>query len=114
MVNTTIGQRPALQRQRSKGKFPSTNTRHRRHVMLGEMHDIMHEFPNLEELISDLHEQNAEFAQMMDEHDQLDSKIRDLEVHDQPTSDFRMEDLKKQRALLKDRIYEILRHTNQT
>ena len=78
--------------------------------MLGEMHDILHEFPNLEGKITDLHDNNPEFAQLMDEHDKLDTKIRDLEEHDQPTSDFRMEDLKKQRAMLKDKIYDILRH----
>ena len=48
----------------------------------------------------------------MDDHDKLDNKIRDLEEHDQPTSDFHMEELKKKRAFLKDRIYEILRHQN--
>ena len=77
--------------------------------MLGEMHDIVHEFPNLEEKINDLHDSNPEFSQMMDEHDKLDQEIRDLEEHDQPTSDFYMEEIKKKRALLKDRIYEILR-----
>ena len=80
--------------------------------MLGEMHDILHEFPNRVEVIKDLHDNNPEFAQLMDDHDKLDAQIRDLEEHDQPTSDFYMEDLKKKRALLKDRIYEILRHQN--
>ena len=78
--------------------------------MLGEIHDILHEFPNLGETINDLHEKNPAFAQLMDSHDKLDTKIRDLEEHDQPTSDIHMEELKKERALLKDRIYNILRH----
>lgn len=78
--------------------------------MLGEVHDILHEFPNLAGKINELHENNPEFARLMDDHDKLDTEIRDLEEHDQPTSDFHMEELKKQRALLKDRIYEILRH----
>ncbi len=80
--------------------------------MLGEIHDILHEFPNLQSKINDLHENNPEFARLMDDHDKLDSEIRELEEHYQPTSDFHMEELKKQRALLKDRIYEILRHQN--
>ena len=80
--------------------------------MLGEIHDILHEFPNLEDKITELHENDPEFARLMDDHDKLDSEIRDLEEHYQPTSDFHMEELKKQRALLKDRIYEILRHQN--
>ena len=77
--------------------------------MLGEKHDILHEFPNLEETINSLHENNPEFPQLMDSHDKLDNEIRDLEERDQPTSDVHMEELKKQRALLKDRIYGILR-----
>ena len=77
--------------------------------MLGEMHDILHEFPNREAIIKDLHDNDPEFAHLMDDHDKFDAQIRDLEEHDQPTSDFRMEELKKKRALLKDRIYEILR-----
>ena len=77
--------------------------------MLGEMHDVLHEFPNLKDKINELHDNNPDFAQMMDEHDQLDNKIRNLEEHDQPVSDFHMEDLKKQRALLKDKIYDFLR-----
>ncbi len=80
--------------------------------MLGEIHDIVHEFPNYQDLVKELHEQDPKFAQLMDEHDQLDTKIRDLEGLNQPTSDARMEDLKKHRALLKDRIYDILRHHN--
>ena len=79
--------------------------------MLGEMHDILHEFPNLEDKINELHDSTPEFAHLMDEHDQLDTEIRDLEEHDQPTSDFHMEELKKKRALLKDKIYDILRHS---
>ena len=77
--------------------------------MLGEMHDILHEFPNLKDTINELHENNPDFAGMMDRHDQLDTEIRELEEHDQPTSDEHMEELKKERALLKDRIYDILR-----
>ena len=45
----------------------------------------------------------------MREHDQMDAKIRDLELHDQPVADFYMEDLKKQRAVMKDRLYEMIR-----
>jgi len=79
--------------------------------MLGEIHDILHEFQNHEETIKNLHENNPEFAEMMDRHDRLDSEIRELEESGLPTSDIHIEELKKQRALLKDKIYHILRHT---
>jgi len=80
--------------------------------MLGEMHDILHEFKDLEGTINALRESNLDFAALMKQHDTLDSEIRNLEEHDQPTSDVHMEELKKQRALLKDQVYQILRSQN--
>ena len=77
--------------------------------MLGEMHDILHEFPNLEETITALHEKDPQFASLMDKHDSLDNEIRDLEELSQPIDDLEMEELKKTRALLKDQIYQYLR-----
>jgi uncharacterized protein YdcH (DUF465 family) len=77
--------------------------------MLGESHDILHEFPGLEDKIRNLANDNETFAQLMRQHDQMDAKIRDLELHDQPVGDFYMEDLKKQRAALKDRLYDMIR-----
>ena len=79
--------------------------------MLGEHHDIDHEFPEYHEKILLLADRDPEFAALMKEHDRLDNEIRDLELHDQPVSDTYIEDQKKKRALLKDRIYDILRHT---
>ena len=77
--------------------------------MLGETHDILHEFPEMEDKIRDMATNNEAFAHLMREHDQMDAKIRDLELHDQPVADFYMEDLKKQRAVLKDRLYDMIR-----
>ncbi|MCW8890048.1 MAG: DUF465 domain-containing protein [Sedimenticola sp.] len=77
--------------------------------MLGEMHDILHEFPNLEETIKELHEKDPQFASLMDKHDALDTEIRNLEELNQPIDDLEMEELKKTRALLKDQIYQYLR-----
>jgi uncharacterized protein YdcH (DUF465 family) len=80
--------------------------------MLGEHHDIDHEFPEYHEKISRLSDRDPEFAALMKEHDRLDDEIRELELHDQPVSDVYIEDQKKKRALLKDKIYGILRHTD--
>jgi len=77
--------------------------------MLGEMHDILHEFPNLEETIKQLHEKDPEFARLMDQHDDLDNEIRELEELNQPIDDLNMEEMKKRRALFKDQIYQYLR-----
>lgn len=77
--------------------------------MLGEMHDILHEFPNLDEIIKTRHATDPQFASLMDQHDALDTEIRNLEELSQPIEDLEMEELKKRRTLLKDQIYQYLR-----
>ncbi|MEW8015020.1 MAG: YdcH family protein [Candidatus Sedimenticola endophacoides] len=77
--------------------------------MLGEMHDILHEFPHLEGKIHTLHETNCEFARLMDGHDQIDTQIRDLEERGAPIEDLDIEQMKKLRANLKDQVYTLLR-----
>lgn len=77
--------------------------------MLGEHHDIKHEFPQFGDQIEDLRRINPAFDALMKEHDHLDDEIRKLEEHDLPVADPYFEDLKKKRAFLKDRIYETLK-----
>jgi uncharacterized protein YdcH (DUF465 family) len=77
--------------------------------MLGEMHDLIHEFPNLTDKIDELRTSNATFAQLMKEYDELDARIRDLEGLGQPVADETIEELKKTRLSLKDRLYALLR-----
>lgn len=73
--------------------------------MLGETHDLVHEFPDLNGRIEALRENDAHFAELMDEYDRLDAEIRRLEELGQPVCDETMEDLKKKRVSLKDRLY---------
>ncbi|MFP4062290.1 MAG: DUF465 domain-containing protein [Halochromatium sp.] len=77
--------------------------------MLGEMHDVLHEFPELEDKIDEMRASNAAFAELMDDYDELDAKVRHLEELGTPVADETIEDLKKQRLLLKDRLYDLLR-----
>ena len=77
--------------------------------MLGESHDLLHEFPDLEAKIAALRAANEEFAQMMKDYDNLDARVRKLEELGTPVADETIEDLKKQRLLMKDRLYEMLR-----
>jgi hypothetical protein len=77
--------------------------------MLGESHDLLHEFPDLEAKISALRSDSAEFAQMMDDYDTLDARVRDLEELGTPVADETIEELKKERLVLKDKLYAILR-----
>lgn len=77
--------------------------------MLGEPHDLFHEFPELEDKITALRASDQQFAGLMDEYDQLDARVRSLEEVGVPVTDETIEDLKKERLLLKDRLYEMLR-----
>jgi uncharacterized protein len=76
--------------------------------MLGEPHDLLHEFPEYAEKINDLREGNDVFHNLMDEYDWLDAHIRGLEELSTPVADFHIEEMKKRRLLLKDRLYTIL------
>ena len=77
--------------------------------MLGEAHDLLHEFPDLEEKIDLLRNSDDEFAHLMTEYDNLDARVRKLEELGTPVADETMEDLKKERLMMKDRLYDMLR-----
>ncbi len=77
--------------------------------MLGESHDLLHEFPELNDKINQLRAKDPAFAQRMQEYDDLDRRVRELEELAQPVADETMEDLKKERLRLKDELYALLR-----
>jgi hypothetical protein len=77
--------------------------------MLGEKHDLIHEFPELEGKIEEMRETNEPFAALMDQYDDLDARVRKLEELGTPVADETIEDLKKERLLLKDKLYDLLR-----
>ena len=65
-------------------------------------------FPEYRELISKLKQQDAHFARLFDEHNALDDKITGL-VNNPVTSGLdEIEELKKEKLQVKDRLYEIL------
>ncbi len=76
--------------------------------MLVESHDLLHEFPEHAGKIAQLREESDAFHHLMDEHNWLDSHIRSLEEQGTPVSDFHIEEMKKRRLLLKDRLYALI------
>ena len=63
-------------------------------------------FPEYRELISKLKQQDAHFARLFDEHNELDDKITGL-VNNPVTSGLdEIEELKKEKMQLKDRLYK--------
>lgn len=77
--------------------------------MLGESHDLLHEFPDLEQKIAALRADDPEFARLMDEYDGLDARVRQIEELGTPVADETIEELKKQRLHLKDALYDMIR-----
>ena len=76
--------------------------------MLGEVHSLVHEFPDLEDIIAKLTEKDATFAADNKRYNALDKEIRSLELNGGPIEDQAMHQLKHDRAELKDSLYERL------
>ena len=76
--------------------------------MLGENHSLDHEFPEYHDTIAMLTENDAFFAQENKYYNALDKEIRILELNYAPIGDIAMQQLKLERAALKDELYEYL------
>jgi hypothetical protein len=77
--------------------------------MLGEPHDLLHEFPGDAARIEQLRASDPDFARLAREYEELDADIRRLEELGQPVADVTIEALKVHRVYLKDRVYTRLR-----
>lgn len=77
--------------------------------MLGEHHDIDHEFPEYHDKLEALSAKDEQFKSLVEKHDDLDNRIRRLEEKQLPISDEEIEKMKFERTSLKDQIYQALR-----
>jgi len=66
-------------------------------------------FPEYRELISKLKTADRHFSHLFDKHNELDGKIQKMENHSEPSTPEEIEVLKKEKLLLKDQIYAILK-----
>lgn len=76
--------------------------------MLGENHSLIHEFPEFKDVIVTLSQSNESFAKQTKKYNVLDKEIRKLELNGAPIDDDAMHQLKHDRALLKDYLYQCL------
>ncbi len=76
--------------------------------MLGEDHSLLHEFPEHKERIEQLLGSDENFAKDTKRYNELDKEIRVLELADSPIDDDAMHQLKHDRAVLKDSLYQRL------
>lgn len=76
--------------------------------MLGENHSLVNEFPKLKERIAELVQNDITFSKDTKTYNTLDKKIRSLELQDSPIVDESMHQLKHDRSVLKDSLYQRL------
>lgn len=72
------------------------------------LHALTRDFPELKERINDLRQNDAHFSRLNDEYNAVDVQVMKAETGEQNLSDEHLETLKKQRALLKDKLYALL------
>ncbi|WKE65353.1 DUF465 domain-containing protein [Gallaecimonas kandeliae] len=75
---------------------------------MSENHSLYTEFPNHIDRIQELKSANPDFARAAAEYHKLDHQIRGLHMRSQPVDDQTMKGLKRQRAQLKDELYNWL------
>ena len=71
-------------------------------------HDLSHEFPEFEEKMRELKASNAHFAKLFTQYDETNYNVQKYELGAAVMSVEALEELKKERLLLKDEIYEML------
>ncbi len=73
--------------------------------MLGEKHDLHHEFPEYDKEIHHLKMNNAHFLRFFNEYDAVDDELHRIEQQIETPSDLYIEELKKKRLFYKDELY---------
>jgi hypothetical protein len=71
-------------------------------------HELAEEFPDAVEKMRELKMNNGHFARLFDEYHDVNRSIHRAETDIEPTDDFHMEEMRKQRMRLKDEIYGML------
>ena len=73
-----------------------------------EHHELHRDFPEFLDVMQALRASDSTFSQMFDEYHKLTSEVEQLEEEDVPVDDFTIEEMKKLRAKLKDKMYKLL------
>lgn len=71
-------------------------------------HELQRDFPEFLDAMQVLRSSDSSFSQMFDEYHSLTSQVERLEEEDVPVDDFTIEEMKKTRARLKDKMYKLL------
>ncbi len=66
-------------------------------------------FPEFRDVISQLKGHDAHFTRLFDKHNELDQLISNMESHTVPGTPLEIENLKKEKLVLKDQLYTHLK-----
>ncbi len=77
--------------------------------MFNETHELVHEFPEYKERISQLKQEDAHFAKLYKEYTAVTEQVSRMEDELETVSDVVMENAKKERLKLKDALFAILK-----
>lgn len=71
-------------------------------------HELIEEFPEFQEKITQLKQENAHFSKLYEEYHDINRAVHRAETDVEPTDDFHMEEMRKKRMHLKDELYGML------
>ena len=71
-------------------------------------HELHEDFPELNDKIHEMKMGDAHFAKLFDEYHEINRAVHRAETNVEPTDDFHLEDMRKKRMMLKDRLYAML------
>lgn len=71
-------------------------------------HELAEEFPEHVQAMHDLKQSDARFAGLFDRYHELNRAVHRAETNVEPTDDFNMTEMRKERMALKDEIWGIL------
>lgn len=77
--------------------------------MLGEKHDLIHEFPEYKERIHDLKVNDPHFSKLFDEYHEIEHEVRRIEEGNETPADEYTEELKLRRLKLKDELFSLIK-----
>jgi uncharacterized protein YdcH (DUF465 family) len=72
-------------------------------------HELAEEFPEFAAKMHDLKQSNAHFVKLAEEYHEVNRQVHRAETNIEPMDQLAEEQLRKQRAVLKDQIYTLLR-----
>lgn len=72
-------------------------------------HELAEDFPEYVDTIATLRGKNGHFSKLLDAYHQINRDVHRAETDVEPTSDTHMTEMRRERMVLKDEIYAMLR-----